>query len=210
MNNAIIINSNSFKFIYSRLLILISLAALIFILTYVLTVKHIVKNVSAYKYDDIVGLAEEIYNAGFISEAVKNLPLDAELIKKMNEEIDRLLAKTVDYPGCEVYFLNARQNAHYPVLGYGNAITNYEYLKTGDVWKVGITKNGEYGRYSSDAFYKNPAESINLTRSNLRYQEVYNGTYKQCLILEKLLIYTYSLWSNHSNLLKPPGCKIYR
>ena len=210
MDNAITINTNSFKFNYIHLLILIGFTASIFILTNVLTVKHTVENAPNFDYDDIAGLAEEIYNAGTITEAVKNLPLDAALIKKMSEEIERQLAKTVDYPGCEVYFLHARQNTHYPVLGYGNTVTDYEYMRIGDVWKVGITKNGEWGRYSSEAFYKNPTEGIIMNRQNLQYQYVHKGTYKQCIILEKLLIYTYSLWSGHTNLLKPPGCKIYR
>ena len=128
----------------------------------------------------------------------------------MSKEILRKLAKTTDYPGCEVYFLYARQNNNYPVLGYANAIIGYEFLNIGEAWKVGMTKNGEDGRYTSDTFYKNSTENINLTRQNLQYQYIFRGTYKQCIVMEKLLIYTYSLWSKHPLLLKPPGCKIYR
>lgn len=209
MNNAITFRTNSFKFNYIYwLLLAIALIAALLIFSTVFRAKHIAE--AKYNYDDIAGLAEEIYDAGTITDAVKNLPLDAALITKMNAEIEKQLAKTADYPNCEVYFLHTRQSAHYPVLGYGNTIVDYEYMRTGDIWKVGMTKNKESGRYSSDTFYKNPKEGINLTRANLNYQQVYTGTYKQCIIFEKLLIYTYSLWSEHSNLLKPPGCKIYR
>jgi len=210
MENSITLKTNQFKFNYIHLLILIGFTASVFILSHVLTVKHVAETAPEFDYDDIAGLAEEIYDAGTITEAVKNLPLDAALIKKMSEEIERQLAKTVDYPSCEVYFLHARQNTQYPVLGYGNQVVDFEYLRIGEVWKVGITINGEFIRYSSDAFYKNPTEGITLNRQNLQYQYVHKGTYKQCIILEKLLIYTYSLWSGHSNLLKPPGCKIFR
>lgn len=36
------------------------------------------------------------------------------------------------------------------------------------------------------------------------------GTYKRMLILEKLLIYSYPLWSGHPDLVKPSGCEIFR
>jgi len=210
VDTTITLNTKSFKFNYIHLLILIGLTASVFILTHVLPIKRIAEATPEFDFEDIAGLAEEIYDEGAITEAVKNLPLDAALIKKMSEEIERQLAKTVDYPVCAVYFLYTRQNANYPVLGYANAITDYEYMRKGEVWKVGNTKNGELGRYTSEAFYKNSAENVYLTRDYLRYQEIYKGTYKQCIILEKLLIYTYSLWSGHSDLIKPPGCKIFR
>ena len=155
-------------------------------------------------------MAEEIYDAGTITEAVKNLPLDAALIKKMSEEIERQLAKTNDYPGCEVYFLEVVRPDLYPVLGYGNAVIGYVNLDVGNVWKVGMTSNGQKGRYSTDTFYKNPMEGIYLTGRQLQYQYILKGTYKQCIILEKLLIYTYSMWSGYPELVKPPGCRIFR
>jgi len=210
MDISITLKTNSFKFNYIHLLVLIGFVASAFILTHVLSIKRVAETAPEFDYDDIAGLAEEIYDTGTITDAVKNLPLDAALIKKMNEEIESQVAKTTDYPSCEVYFLHARQNTKYPVLGYGNEVIDFEYLSIGEVWKVGITRNGELGRYRCNDFYKNPTEGIALNRNKLQYQYVYKGTYKQCIILEKLLIYTYSLWSGHSNLLKPPGCKIFR
>ncbi len=210
MNTATVSNSNSLKINYFYILLLIGFAVSFFFLAYILSTKQSFENTLEYDPDDIAELAEEIYNAGTITEAVKNLPIDAALVKKMIGEIERQLTKTEDCSGYEVYFLHARQNTQYPILGYGNEIIDQEYMRIGDVWKVGITKNGESGRYNLDAFYKNPEKRITLNRQNLQYQYIHKGTYKQCIILEKLLIYTYSLWSGHSNLIKPPGCKIFR
>ncbi len=128
----------------------------------------------------------------------------------MSQEITRKLAKSIDYPDCEVYFLEAAQSGLYPILGYGDVITGYVELKIGDIWKVGITGNGEKGRYSGNTFYKNKEGSFSITNKQLIYRVIYKGTYKQMIVTEKLLIYTYSLWSGHSDLLKPPGCKIFR
>jgi len=144
MDNTITIKTNSFKFNYIHLLIMIGFITSLFILTHVLTAKYAIGNSPTFKFEDAEGLMEEIYNGGVITDAVKNLPLDAELIKKMCEEIERQLAKSVDYQGCEVYYLEAIQNRDFPVLGYGDAITGFEYLRVGEVWKVGMTCNCDY------------------------------------------------------------------
>jgi len=152
-------------------------------------------------------IAEEIYTNNN-TELVKNLPINDELKKKLEDELLNILAKDNDFSGCEVYFLKARFDNYYPILAYANIIIGFEFLKIGEVWKVGMTKNGEIGRYPIDIFYKN--NNIKLTRLNLLYKQIYNGSYKECLILEKILIYTYPLWSGHPELIKPPGCKIFR
>ncbi len=82
-------------------------------------------------------------------------------------------------------------------------------MTSGEVWKVGQTCNGEDGRYPSNLYYSNKELNLFLTERQLKYTIVKSGSYKEILILEKLMIYTYSLWSGHS-LLKPPGCKIFR
>jgi len=210
MDSTLTLKSNSFKFNYFHLLILIGLTASVFILTHVLTVKHVVETATVFTFEDAEGLMEEVYNSGTITEALKNLPLDAAIVKKMCEEIAQQLAKTIDHQGCEVYKLVALQNSEYPVLGYGDVIFGFEYLKKGEVWKIGMTCNGEEGRYSGDKFYKSKDGAVEMTKDMLRYQPVFKGTYKQAIILEKILIYTYPLWSGHPEYLKPFGNKIFR
>lgn len=209
MNGAISIRTEQFRFNKIHFFILIAIALSIFIVTNYLTVKQVVEKTNDLSYEDIESIAEEIYGAGEIADALENLPLDAALIKKMSEEIERILAKTTDYPGCEVYYLRANQNNNYPILGYGDALLGYEYLRYQEVWKVGITCNGQHGRYPTDIYYKSKNGSIFLSNKQLRYEPIHFGTYKQVLILEKILIYTYPFWSGH-DLVKPPGCKIFR
>ena len=210
MSSVIQIQTGQFRFNFTHLLILIAIAASIFLLSNLLTLKHVAETAPVFSYEDIAGLAGEIYDTGAITDAVKDLPLDAAIIEKMSKEIGRILAKTIDYPGCEVYYLHARVAGNYPVLGYGDVILGYEYLNVNDVWKVGQTCKEEQGRYSSNTYFKSKDGRMLLTNKRLRYQYVCKNTYKSCLILEKVLIYTYPLWSGHSNLSKPPGCKIFR
>ncbi len=155
-------------------------------------------------------LAQKIYEAGKVGESLKDLPLDAELKKKLTEEIGRILAKPTDYDSCEVYLLDVLIEGYYPILGYGDEIIGYEYMYVDDTWKVGMTGNEEKGRYPTGVFYKSVKNNYLLTKDQLKYNQIFVGTYKHCLILERILIYTYPLWSGHPNLIKPPGCKIFR
>lgn len=86
----------------------------------------------------------------------------------------------------------------------------FEFLEFGEVWKVGQTRKGEKGRYSGDTFYNITSLNLKLTTEELVYEKIQEGSYKEMLILEKILIYTYPAWSGHPTLLKPPGCRIYR
>jgi len=194
------------RFNYKPLLLIIAIVALAFILTNYYTARKIIE----FTQDDAITLAEEIYGQGEVGDALSTLPLDAAVIEKMTEEITRQLAKTADFPGCEVYLLVAATENYYPVLGYGDIITGYEKLHINDTWKVGSTKNGEIGRYPNEIYYSSQNNNLTLSGDLLRYEKVDdNLTYKQAIILEKILIYTYPLWSGH-NLPKPPGCKIFR
>ena len=197
-------NTKFVKFFIIFVVILIT----IFLISNYFAAKRATEAIVDLTIADAIGIADEIYRTGEVFGAIKDLPLEAALLAKMTAEMERILAKTVDYPGCEVYYLHARVSGSYPVLGYGNTILGYEYLNVGEVWKVGQTCNGEDGRYPSNIYYK--SNNLVLTNKLLQYQHIYKGTYKQCLILEKLLIYTYPLWSGHHNLPKPPGCKIFR
>jgi len=92
-------------------------------------------------YSELENLAEEIYTSGEINNSINNLPLDASLLAKLTAELQHILEKTTDYPGCELYYLHAIQPGNYPVLGYANQILGYTFLKTGEVWKIGQTCN---------------------------------------------------------------------
>ncbi len=190
------------------ILLVIALGITLFVWSNIHTADAVHESTPEVSLEDLQELAEEIYASETINQAVQNLPIESAALAKMIREIERIKNKTTDYPGCELYFLHVIRNGEYPVLGYGNTIFGAVRLQSGDVWKVGQTCNGEKRRYNSDTYYKNT--SFSLTIDELEYKTVYNGTYKQVLILEKLMIYSYLLWSEYPELLKPPGCKIYR
>jgi len=210
MQTAISIEANSFRFDTKKILLIIAIVSFAFIVTNYIVAWQAAEQIKAFTVDDAFGVADEIYNNGNVADALATLPLDAVLIKKLTEEIERQLAKTIDYPGCEVYFLRVRASGKYPVLNYGGIISDYIYLNINEVWKVGMTKNEEIGRYTNGIFYISSDGSIVLNKDFLRYETVYRGTYKQVITLEKILIYTYPLWSGHIDQANPPGCKIFR
>jgi len=204
----IALDNFTFNFNFKHLLFVVLLLAGLYFLSQYLTIKQAISNAPTYNYEEVAALAEEIYTSGEVSDAVNNLPLEASVLAKLISELERILQKTTDYPGCELYYLRAKTNSIYPILGYGNQILGAVDLKIGEVWKVGQTCKGENERYPSSVYYKN--SSFSLTIDELEYIIIAEGTYKQILIMEKLMIYTYPFWSGHPELLKPPGCKIYR
>jgi len=70
--------------------------------------------------------------------------------------------------------------------------------------------NGEEIRYQGDNYYKSKDGSFVVPKTMLTYEPVFKGTYKQTIILEKILIYTYPLWSGHPEYAKPFGNKIFK
>ena len=206
MQTAISIEANSFRFDTKKILLIIAIVSFAFIVTNYIVAWQAAEQIKAFTVDDAFGVADEIYNNGNVADALATLPLDAVLIKKLTEEIERQLAKTIDYPGCEVYFLRVRFDGKYPVLDYGGRIVDYVFLRAGEVWKVGMTKNGEKGRYPRGIYYV----TVVLDETKLLYDPIEFGNFKEIITLEKVLIYTYPVWSGHIDLIKPPGCKIYR
>ena len=192
------------------ILLVIALGITLFVWSNIRTADAVHESSPELSLEDLQELAEEIYNSETISQAVQNLPIEAAALAKMIREIERIKNKTTDYPGCELYFLRVIEDRYYPVLEYGNTILGLVHLKYGEVWKVGQTCNGEMGRYSSNTFYHLKQANIKITKDQLEYITVAQGSHKEILILEKLMIYTYPFWSGHPYLLKPPGCKIYR
>ena len=101
---------------------------------------------------------------------------------------------------CEVYSLRAIENGYYPCYNCGSE--NTIYLFAGEIWKYGKTCIGEDERYG------------NLEKINLRFIVEYTGTEKDCLIIEKDLIYSYPTLPECLKrgffLLRPAGNKIDR
>jgi len=198
------------KFPWKQLFVLICFLSLLFVVSHFFVVKAVAEKTMQWNYAELTEIAKEIYDKGEVTEAIKDIPLDEAAITKMSAEIERILSKTSDYPNCELYFLKVKLSGNYPVLGYGNSILGFEYMNTGNVWKVGQTRNGQTGRYPQDIYCNIKQLNVVLGRNELEYITVKYGNYKEILILEKILIYTYPLWSGHITLMKPPGCKIYR
>ncbi len=206
MNNTISIETNNFQIDFRHILLFVALVATACLLGVYLTSKPVLET-KTLPIEDVKVIAEEIYNSGTI-EALAKLQLDAVVTKKMAAEIEGILSKTTDYQGCEVYFLQARIRGTFPILSYGNLISGKIDLKIGEVWKVGQTRNGETGRYPMDIYYA--GNGVSITNREIIFKSIYIGNYIRCLILEKILIYTYPLWSGNPNLIKPPGCKIFK
>ena len=113
----------------------------------------------------------------------------SKLIKKRDMEIARINMRS-DGPNGYVYELRARADGFYPNVRGGAT-----YLKQGEVWKIGQTTH-DHTRYS-----QHELESKNLIKVN-----VYQGTQKQILIHERIMIYNY--FFINGNL--PPGNRIFR
>ena len=210
MNTSISIKTPQFRFNIKHILLIVAFVVSAFVITNYVAIKQAAENTPDLSIEDIESLAEEIYTTGGLGGILDDLPIEDSLIKKMQTEIERILSKTVDHQGCEVYYLQVIYDDNFPILNYGNVISGFVYLKEGDVWKVGQTCNGEDRRYPSDVYYNLKQIDLRLTKEELIYVRVASGSYKQMLILEKVLIYTYPLWSGYPYLIKPPGCKIFR
>jgi hypothetical protein len=70
------------------------------------------------------------------------------------------------------------------------------YLHTNEVWKYGVTNQGEKQRYPSQYF----------EQRQLRYHVQFRGTYSQCLVEEKRKLFEYPLLPE--NLARPDPLKL--
>jgi hypothetical protein len=110
-------------------------------------------------------------------------------------KLERELAKIEQ---AEQYVLKA------DVAGYFPCFNCYDkphvYLNAGEIWKYGVTMNGEKGRYKSG-----------LPTERLVYLVEYEGPLNKCLKLEKTKIYNYALLPENTRrerpLMRPPGNK---
>jgi len=179
MDAAIRIKTPDFRFNFKHLFALLLLAVSIYLsITFGVAWSNSNSTNKQYNYQDMSEIAEEIYNSGEITEALKNLPLDAAIIAKMSAEIEGILAKTTDNEGCEVYFLRVRESNNYPVLAYGNIIIGFVYLRTNETWKVGQTCREQIGRYQNSVYYSNKQYGLKYTKDDFIYEPIFRGNYK--------------------------------
>ncbi len=130
--------------------------------------------------------------------------ISKEREQKRDKEIDKILQKPdkEKYSNddvCEVYALIAEADGWYPCYNCG--VETKIFLHKGEVWKYGKTCLGQNGRYPNGF----PSEGLD-------YKIIKTGTEKECLILEKQLIYAYptlpECLKRSIVLLRPPGNKI--
>ena len=93
----------------------------------------------------------------------------------------------------EQYALIANVPGYYECL---HCPSKHIYLYTNEVWKYGVTNQGEKQRYSSQYF----------EQRQLRYQVQFRGTYSQCLVEEKRKLFEYPLLPE--NLARPDPLKL--
>ena len=97
-----VVQAPSFKFRFNLMVVLfILITTTIVSYIYYSTTNHIVE--TAFEINDATGLMEEIFNSG-VTDVLKELPLEASLIKKMASEIEAILDRTTNLPNCELYF----------------------------------------------------------------------------------------------------------
>ncbi|TAD96636.1 MAG: hypothetical protein EAZ97_13705 [Bacteroidetes bacterium] len=97
-------------------------------------------------------------------------------------KIKQLQKDTAKFSQAEQYVLIAEEKGWYPCATCVN--TDSIYLFEGEVWKYGVTINGEKGRYNG---------VDNLTSKKLLYVTEFRGSIEICLKLERIQIATYPL-----------------
>lgn len=111
--------------------------------------------------------------------------------EKLNKELD-------DIDNAEQYVLLATADGYFPCYACPNgAITIFLYA--GEVWRYGMTRQGELGRYPTG----------NYGAENLIYLVQFTGTTSACEKQEKIQIYKYPLLpearARGFTLPRPPG-----
>lgn len=96
------------------------------------------------------------------------------------------------------YALIATESQYYPCPSCPNG-TKVIFLNAGEVWRYGVTRIGESGRYPNKSF----------GASDLVFVTQFEGTYSECLKMEKIKIYNYPLLpealQRNIKLIRPPG-----
>ena len=117
-------------------------------------------------------------------------------LKKKREK--QLAKEQREIDEAEQYALLALTSKHYPCL---RCLTPVIFLRKGEVWKYGVTRKGEKGRYTVNY----------LEQNHLEYFVQFRGTLSDCLKEEKAKIFRYPLLPENlarpksERLATPPG-----
>jgi len=127
--------------------------------------------------------------------------LSIERAAKKAQEIERIESHSFQYQNCVQYALVAAENGWFPCYNCGTLDSIYLYKN--EVWKYGKTCKGESVRYANG-----------LPAKLLVFEVEFEGTEKECLILEKEKIYNYpnlpECLKRNIVLIRPAGNKIDR
>jgi hypothetical protein len=111
--------------------------------------------------------------------------------KKLQQELKEI-------NNAEQYALIVRKSGTFPCFSCVEKIKIY--LNVGEIWRYGVTKKGQKGRYSRG-----------LPEPNLEYVVQFEGPIDECLKEEKIKIYNYALLPENLKrtipLIRPPGNK---
>ncbi len=117
--------------------------------------------------------------------------LSPERRQKLEKELEEL-------ENAEQYALVAAKDEWYSCFNCPGEVKIF--LHRGEVWKYGVTKKGERGRYGN--WHVN---------QGLTYFVQFQGSYQECLKQEKIKIYTYAQLPENLRrqypLIRPPGNK---
>lgn len=149
----------------------------------------------------LLGLAFAVITCALAwRDVVEYVNGEARLTAKYQEKLDK---KMNEPDKAEQYALVANINGNYACLHSGRAVF---FLKAGEVWKYGVTSNGERGRYTTEF----------LQNNNVSYKIQFRGTMKDCLREEQKRLYQYPILPENlareevNRLIRPPYNPIMR
>ncbi|GJM32100.1 MAG: hypothetical protein DHS20C18_11010 [Saprospiraceae bacterium] len=132
-------------------------------------------------------------NPPFITNEDGEKALSPERQAKLDRELEEI-------DNAKQYALIAGEEGYYPCYICPESKKTI-FLNIGEVWKYGVTRKGEKGRY--------PGE--NYGAPDLIFVTQFEGHYAACLKKEKIMIYNYPLLPEAQRrkiiLLRPPGNK---
>ncbi|MEM8527452.1 MAG: hypothetical protein AAGG68_22620 [Bacteroidota bacterium] len=121
-------------------------------------------------FSAIVGILFFYKGVDFIEQDEDgNIQISKERQEKMERELE-------EYENAEQYVIKASYNGYYPCFNCGGR--KELYLYRGEVWRYGVTKRGQSGRYPQG-----------MPFDGLIYEVQFIGSIYECLVLEKKKIY---------------------
>lgn len=139
----------------------------------------------------LLGVAILVFMAAIKwTDVVEWIDGEWRLKSKREAERDKQMRK-IDV--AEQYALIADVSGYYECL---HCTTKRIFLKSNEVWKYGVTNQGEKQRYTTQF----------LQQRRLSYLAQFRGTYSQCLVEEKRKLFEYPLLPE--NLARPDSLKL--